>query len=308
MHTNHNRHKDHHRYMMMIHVFMMILFLAVSTQTGAPYSRIALSFGRIEIYWYAIFILTGIGLAAYHSHIDMVNQNYPKDIIYDGLLIGVPLALIGARLYYVLFDPLPHYRNIVDVFNITKGGLAIHGAILTTMIFVPIFCKIKKIKLLPTLDIIVIGILIGQIVGRFGNFMNHEAYGPAIESHVIYNLLPSFIIDQMTLDNVTHHPTFLYEVIWNLSLLILLLVVRKKRVLKVGENLGVYLIGYGLGRALLIEPMRVNGAYGDALMLMHIPINIFMSLVFVLSGVIYLAYSRFKRKEQPFQHELIKVN
>ena len=218
--------------------------------------------------------------------------------------MGLPLAILGARLYYVIFDPLPHYNNFLDVINISKGGLAIHGAIITTLIFVPVFCKIKKIKLLPILDILVMGFLIGQIIGRFGNFMNHEAYGPAIESQFILNILPNFIKELMTLGDVVHHPTFLYEGLWNLALLITLIVAKKSRKLKVGENLGLYLIWYGIGRGLIIEPMRVNGAYGDALMFMGLPINILMSVVFVALGILYLIISRTKLKSLPYQMDI----
>jgi len=152
-----------------------------------------------------------------------------------------------------------------------------------------------------------IGFLIGQIVGRFGNFMNHEAYGPAIQSAWVIDILPKFIVEQMTLGSVVHHPTFLYEGLWNLSMLVTLIILKKKRLLKVGENLGLYLIWYGLGRGIIIEPMRVNGAYGDALMIMDIPVNIIMSLVFVALGVVYLFFSRLKMKNLPYQVDLVNV-
>ena len=303
MHTHHN-HLSTHRYMVMFHVFIIVLIFAIGSQTGVPYSKTFIDFGVVKIYWYAVFILTGVILAAYHSSLEMKDIGYSKDLIYDGILIGLPLAILGARLYYVIFDPLPHYNNFLDVINISKGGLAIHGAIITTLIFVPVFCKIKKIKLLPILDILVMGFLIGQIIGRFGNFMNHEAYGPAIESQFILNILPNFIKEQMTLGDVVHHPTFLYEGLWNLALLITLIVAKKSRKLKVGENLGLYLIWYGIGRGLIIEPMRVNGAYGDALMFMGLPINILMSVVFVALGILYLIISRTKLKTLPYQMDI----
>ena len=298
---NHKAHPNHHRYMIMIHVFIMVLTLAVWTQTTVPYNRVAIDFGFAKIYWYAIFILTGILLAAYYSQTELTKMGYPKDIIYDGMLWGVPIALIGARLYYVMFDPIPHYFNFLDIINISKGGLAIHGAIIATLIFLPIFCKIKKIKLMPIIDIIAIGLLIGQIIGRFGNFMNHEAYGPAIQSAWIINVLPDFIVNQMTLGDVIHHPTFLYEGLWNLVLVIFLISMRQKQIFKAGDYLGLYLIWYGLGRGLIIEPLRVNGAYGDALMFMNIPINVVMSLLFVILGVIYLFIKNRYGKSLPYQ-------
>ena len=307
MHTLHKTNHQNHQYMFMIHIFLMVLLLAIGSQDGVPYSRVAIDFGKVQIYWYAVFILTGVILATYHSQNELNRLNYPKDLMYDGLLIGLPLAIIGARLYYVIFDPIPHYKTFLDIINISKGGLAIHGAIITTLIFVPIFCKIRKIRLLPLIDTLMMGFLIGQIVGRFGNFMNHEAYGPAIQSAWVIDILPKFIVDQMTLGDVVHHPTFLYEGLWNLVLLVTLIVLKKKRVLKIGENLGLYLIWYGLGRGLIIEPMRVNGAYGDALMVFGVPVNIIMSLVFVTLGAGYLLFSRHKMMNLPYQVDLVAV-
>lgn len=130
---------------------------------------------------------------------------------------------------------------------------------------------------------------------------------PAIQSAWVIDILPKFIVEQMTLGSVVHHPTFLYEGLWNLSMLVTLIILKKKRLLKVGENLGLYLIWYGLGRGIIIEPMRVNGAYGDALMIMDIPVNIIMSLVFVALGVVYLFFSRLKMKNLPYQVDLVNV-
>ncbi|MDI6452856.1 prolipoprotein diacylglyceryl transferase [Peloplasma aerotolerans] len=300
MHNTHT-HSTHHRYMIMIHVFIMVLTLAIFTQTEVPYNRVAIDFGFAKIYWYAVFILTGLLLAAFFSQTELVKMGYSKDFLYDGLLWGVPIALLGARLYYVMFDPIPHYNSFFDIINISKGGLAIHGALIATFIFLPIYSKLKKVNVMPIVDILVMGFLIGQIVGRFGNFMNHEAYGPAIQSEWIIRILPNFILNQMRLGDVIHHPTFLYEGLWNLVFLIFLITMRQKRVFKIGDYLGLYLIWYGLGRGLIIEPMRVNGAYGDALMFMNVPINIAMSFVFILIGIGYMLIKHRHRHALPFQ-------
>ena len=277
-----------YRYLVLILVFFSVLTVAITTQNEVPYNRIAIHMGSAHIYWYAIFIMTGILLAVFYARTELENIGYDPNILYDGLIIGLPLAILGARIYYVLFDPMPHYQNFIDVINITRGGLAIHGAIITTVIFVWIYAKKKKIQLSPLLDILVVGLLIGQIVGRFGNFMNHEAYGPMIQSDWVFKVIPNFILIQMTDSGVTHHPTFLYEGLWNLSLVIFLLSIKSKKVFREGDFLGLYLIWYGLGRALIIEPMRIQGAVGDALMFMGLPMNVIMSLIFVIIGIIYL--------------------
>jgi phosphatidylglycerol:prolipoprotein diacylglycerol transferase len=275
----------------MIHVFLMVLFLAIGSQSSAPYSRVAIDFGSIQIYWYAIFILTGVFIAAYYSQNELNRLNYPKDIIYDGLLIGLPLALLGARLYYVLFDPIPHYKTFLDIMNISKGGLAIHGAIITTLVFVPIFCKIKKIKLLPLIDTLMIGFLIGQIVGRFGNFMNHEAYGPAIQSAWVIDILPKFIVEQMTLGSVVHHPTFLYESAWNLLVFVFLLAAGRRNKVP-GQLLLLYLGLYSAGR-FFIEGMRT-----DSLMLGPARVAQLVSLILIVTAAAGIFYLRRKVKTQ----------
>ena len=281
--------KDLYMYSGMFLVFMFMIFLAMILQTGAPYNRVFISLGEIgstklEITWYATFILTGILLAAFLSYQEFKKLGWDTEILFDGLLWAVPLAILGTRLYYVAFDPTPNYETIWDVLNFTEGGLAIHGAVIVTIIFLIVFTRIKKISFWALADIVAIGFLIGQIVGRWGNFMNQEAYGPAIQSDFLINILPNFITNQMTIGSNVHHPTFLYEGIWNFIGLVFLLIARRKRWFKIGDMIGLYLIWYGLGRGAIIEPLRTQGAANDALRLFGYPINVYLSLTLFMVG------------------------
>jgi len=280
-------------------VFMSVIMIAILTQDGVPYNSVAIDLGFAQIAWYAVFILTGIMLGGFLSYMEFKRLGWDTDILFDGLLWGVPLAIIGSRLYYVIFDPSPNYDSFFDVINITNGGLSIHGAVITALVFMIIFSKKKKINIWLFFDIIAIGFLVGQISGRWGNFMNAEAYGPVIESQFILNILPDFIKNQMYIDGAFHHPTFLYEGIWNFIGLVFLLIARRKRWFYAGDMLGLYLIWYGLGRGAIIEPLRVGGHPGDALRVFGLPANIIISLtLFMLGGVALIIGKKYLIKDQ----------
>jgi phosphatidylglycerol:prolipoprotein diacylglycerol transferase len=287
-------------------VFMTVLALATLTQDGYPYSRTALDLGFAEVQWYAVFILTGLSIAAFFAYEEFKRVGWNPDILFDGLLYAVPLSIVGSRLYYVIFDPNPDYRSFIDVINITNGGLSIHGDVITAFIFVIFFTKRKKLEFWVLADILAIGFLIGQIIGRWGNFMNAEAYGPAIESAWVLNLLPNFIKEQMTIGGIVHHPTFLYEGIWNFIGLVFLLIARRKRWFKVGDVMGLYLIWYGLGRGAIIEPLRTGGDPGDALRMFGLPTNILLSLtLFMLGGFALILVKKYVIKDQKYYVDML---
>lgn len=293
------------KYIIPVVAFIAVLFIAISMQTTVPYNPIAINLGFAEIAWYAVFILTGIILAAYLSVQEFKKIGWDENILYDGILYAVPLSIIAARIYYVIFDPSPNYKNFIDVINISRGGLAIHGAVIATVIFMIFFAKKRKISFFAFADIVVIGFLIGQIVGRWGNFMNQELYGPAIQSEFIIKLLPNFILKQMEIDGVYRHPTFLYEGIWNFVGLVFLLITRRKKIFKIGDTLGLYLIWYGLGRGAIIEPLRMQGHPDDALRIFGLPVNVILSLgLFMLAGIAVLIINR-KVLNQPYYVDLI---
>lgn len=291
-----------------------LIMLATLTQSGYPYNMTAITIVDTEdihlaVQWYALFILYGIVGAAVLAYYEFKRLNIDTNILFDGLLWCVPLSIVGARLYYVIFDPLPSYQNFIDVINITQGGLAIHGAVIVTIITLIFFTRHKKVSFWLVVDVLAVGFLVGQISGRWGNFMNAEAYGPAIENgSFMLKILPDFIKQQMTISGVVHHPTFLYEGAWNFVGLIFMLFARRQRWLKTGDLMGVYLIWYGLGRGALIEPLRTLGEVGDALMIpgTQIPTNIALSFgVLMLGGILIIVLKHFLIENQPYYYDLL---
>ena len=285
--------------------FMVLVILAVVPQTRVPYDNVALDLGFAEVAWYAVFILSGLLIAVYWSVDEFKKKGLSVDFLYDALLWTVPIAIVGARLYYVIFDPNKNYQSLLDIVNITRGGLSIHGAVIAATLFVLIYTKKKGVSFWLIADIVAIGFLIGQIVGRWGNFMNQEAYGPVIESQFILNILPVFIKDQMFIAGNYHHPTFLYEGLWNLVGLVVLINIRRKKLLKVGDLFALYLMWYGLGRGAIIEPLRTGGAEFDALRVFGLPVNIYLSLILFLGGGFLLMFLKNKKlPELPYYAEV----
>jgi phosphatidylglycerol:prolipoprotein diacylglycerol transferase len=263
--------------------------------TPKPINNVAFSIFGQDIYWYAIFILTG-ALAAFFLGIHFAKRvGISVDTAFDGFTYGLIVGVIGARLYYVLFDPRGAIHSFWEIFNTRGGGLAIHGAIIATAIYVPIFCKIKKINILNVVECVVPGFLMAQAIGRWGNFFNQEAHGPLIPGTLaeqrayLENMhLPKFIVDQMyisKLDETTpvagyYHPTFLYEMLWNWLGVAIILIGRKYiKKLYVGDSLCFYLVWYGIGRY-FVEAMRT-----DPLMAGSVKIAQLMSILFILGGV-----------------------
>ncbi|MBQ3355553.1 MAG: prolipoprotein diacylglyceryl transferase [Oscillospiraceae bacterium] len=214
-----------------------------------------------EIRFYGLIIAIGVLLAVIYAVRRSREFGLTKDDIYNLVIVGMPCAIIGARLYYVIFEWDRFFgpgTNWYDFLNIRRGGLAIYGGVIGSALAIVLFClcsKKRRSKLLPYFDITGLGLLIGQAVGRWGNFFNREAHGgPAT------NILRMGIVEDGTLMYV--HPTFLYESVWNLAGLILLHFLSKKRRFD-GQVFLCYLAWYGLGRA-WIEGLRTDSLWwGD---------------------------------------------
>lgn len=302
-------------YLGFVLVLVILITLAVAPQyrrsinTNSAYRTTAISFGSFSIAWYAIFILSGIVMATIMALYEIKRFGWETDDILDGVLIIAPLAIIGARLYYVLFDPAGSPDSFIDVIAIWEGGLAIHGAIIVAAIGIIIYSRYKKINVFAVADLLAIGLLMGQIAGRWGNFMNAEAHGAATSSSFLQAILPNFISHQMhfsshmpNLTNNIYLPTFLFESIWNFIGLTILIVLRRTKTLKVGDMMGIYLIWYGFGRGVLIEPFRTD----QLKEILGVPVNILLSLIlFVGGGIVYLILKRVYNKDEKYYQELL---
>ena len=228
----------------------------------AQIDRVAFNLLGIPIYWYALIIVSGIIIAMWLSSREAVRVGLKSEDITDFMLWGLPLSIIGARLYYILFD-LPQYiADPIQIFNIRSGGLAIYGGLIAGAITLYFFTKYHFISMWTFLDIAAPSVLLDQAIGRWGNFMNHEAYGPVTTRIFLENLhIPRFIIDNMYIEGFYRQPTFLYESVWSLIGFILLLFLRnKKHLLKKGEVLLVYVMWYSFGR-FFIEGLRTDSLY-----------------------------------------------
>lgn len=251
--------------------------------------RVALELGPIQIYWYSIFIFLGLLIASILIFKEARKRNIDEDFLINLIFNTIIIGLIGARVYYVLFN-IPYYAsNPIEILAVWNGGLAIHGGIFAALAFILIYCKKKNINSLQLLDIIVVGLIIAQAIGRWGNFFNSEAYGQVTTyAELKAQQIPTFIINGMYILGEYRQPTFFYESTWCFSGFLAMLIIRKYKYLKRGQLTGFYLFWYGLGR-LLIESLRT-----DSLMLGPIKIAQVVSIVFIITGIVLFFYNLIK--------------
>lgn len=216
--------------------------------------RVAFEIGSLRVAWYGLIICVGIILAFCYVVFRAKQVGIDLDTIIDYSLITVPSAILGARLYYIIFNPAG-YNTLYDIIAIWNGGLAIYGAIIVGAICVFCISKYKKIKFMVVADFAAPAVMLGQLIGRWGNFMNGEAFGS--ETTLPWRM---GVCNQLTLyETIYVHPTFLYESLWNLLGFILINLVYKKKKFN-GEILLYYVTWYGLGRA-FIETLRTDSLY-----------------------------------------------
>ena len=211
-------------------------------------------FGK-NIYFYGVLIALGFMLAILFCSRKSKDFGIKADDFYDLMIWLIPVSILGARAYYVLFRLGDYLSRPLSVFAVWEGGLAIYGGVIAGILTVILVCRHKKIPFTAMLDLVIPGLLIGQILGRWGNFMNREAFGAETE---IFCRMGLTAPDGTT---IYVHPTFLYESLWNLAGLIFLLVFDKKGKRKYdGQNTLIYFLWYGLGRA-WIEGLRTDSLY-----------------------------------------------
>ena len=213
-----------------------------------------LEVGPLTIYYYGLIIALGLMLAVAYACKRSKEFGLKEDDIMDGVLWVTPFAIVCARIYYCAFAWEEYAADPVSVFYIWNGGIAIYGGVLGAILGMMVLCRVKKIKLLPVLDLILMAFLIGQSIGRWGNFMNREAFGAPTESFLRMGLL-----NKTTGVVEYYHPTFLYESVWNACGFVLLHFLSKKRRYDGQMALG-YAAWYGLGRA-WIEGLRMDSLY-----------------------------------------------
>ena len=231
--------------------FTTISFPGLGLELNPPSS---FSIGSFSIHFYGVIIAAGLILAVIYGLRRRRTFGFSEDDILDGVLCIVPFAIICARLYYCIFEWDMYKSNPISILYIWEGGLAIYGGVIGAAIGMIVYTKVKKINLPALLDLVSLGFLIGQSIGRWGNFMNREAFGAATESFLRMGLF-----NTRTGAFEYYHPTFLYESVWNVIGFILLHNLTKKRQYDGQIALG-YVAWYGLGRA-FIEGLRTDSLY-----------------------------------------------
>ncbi|PWA12603.1 prolipoprotein diacylglyceryl transferase [Pueribacillus theae] len=254
-----------------------------------PLSRIAIQLGPLKIYWYGVIIATGVILALWLAVRETERLGMPKDLFIDLLMWAVPIAIISARIYYVAFEWSYYSEHPEKIIAIWEGGIAIHGALIGSVITAIVFAKKRGLSFWKIADIAAPSILIGQAIGRWGNFMNQEAHGGPVTREFLENLmLPDFIINQMYIKGTYYHPTFLYESLWNFLGVLILLLLRRAN-LRRGELFLTYIIWYSIGR-FFVEWLRT-----DSLMLTEtLRAAQVMSIVLIVLSIALIFYRRYK--------------
>jgi len=244
--------------------------------------NVAFSIFGIDIMWYGILMSTGLVLAGIIASKEANRIGVGEDNIMDLALCAIPFGLLGARLYYVLFNLDYYLQNPSQILNFRGGGMAIHGALIAGVLVGIVFCKVKKLPFFKMADCVFLGAPFAQAIGRWGNFINQEAHGG-----------PTNLPWGIMVDGVKVHPTFLYESIWNLGVFTLLMVLRKKKKYD-GQILVMYTGLYSIGR-FFIEGLRT-----DSLMFGPIRVAQLVSLSGIIIAVILHIYFM-KKKTKDLQ-------
>ena len=245
-------------------------------------SRVAFTIAGIDIYWYAVLIVSAIVIGIIWSLLKSGRYNKKFEAVLDLCIFMIPISILWARIYYVIFNLDYYSNNILSIFKVWEGGLAIHGGIIAGIIFVLYYTKKHKINTLKIIDILVVSLVLGQAIGRWGNYINIEAYGTEtdlpLKMEVIDNGVTKYV-----------HPTFLYESVGNFILFLILLKVSKNRKFS-GQITFLYFIGYAFIR-FFIEGLRT-----DSLMMGNIRVSQLLSLIiFIICTVVYIVIAKNKR-------------
>lgn len=255
---------------------------------------------NFHIAYYGVIVACAMIVGLFVATLLAKKSNQNVDNYYDLFIYIMIFAIIGARIYYVLFNLDYYSKNIKEIINIRAGGLAVYGGVISCFIVCCVFCKIKKLKYLQVIDTCIAGLTIGQVIGRWGNFFNMEAFGTWTDNifamQMRYDLLDKTNIDQIMLDNmlkinnvdyVQAHPTFLYESVLNLILFIVLLLMFFKLYKFYGQIMATYFVGYGFIR-FFVESLRTDSLYIPNT---NIKISQIVSLCLIVVGIVIILYN-----------------
>ncbi len=263
-------------------------------------SRVIFQIFGYDVYWYGVIIGSGvlIALALAVQEAKRTQQN-PENYV-DIALFGVIFSVIGARLYYVIFSWKFYVNEPLKIFALREGGLAIYGGIIAGIITVIVYTKIKNLNFWLVADTAAPSLLLGQIIGRWGNFFNREAFGGYTDNifamrylkEQVHNIAPSVLEKVVIVNGVEYiqvHPTFLYESMWNMGVFVLLFIFKKRKKFD-GEIFGLYLLGYACGR------VWIEGLRTDQLKIANIAVSQLLSALLIVGAVVLLWYRNNKSK------------
>jgi phosphatidylglycerol:prolipoprotein diacylglycerol transferase len=263
--------------------------------------------GSFFIAFYGMIIALGMLVGVSVILKEAKRVGFDEDKFLDVCIITIIVGVIGARLYYVIFAWDYYKDNLLSIFNIRQGGLAIYGGVLAGIACLAVLSKIRKLDFLQVLDVSILGVVIGQIFGRWGNFFNREVFGqytdglfamllPLNSIRSQQDVTPEMLTNLVHLNGVDYisvHPTFLYESLWNFGLLIIMLLMRKKKKFN-GQIFFMYLLGYGAGR------FWIEGIRTDQLKLWgtNLPVSQLVAAVMVVLGALLITYNLMRSKKQ----------
>ncbi len=253
-------------------------------------NRVAFNIFGFNVYYYSLCILLGVIVAYILITREGKKQGLPKEFISDLIFYTLIIGILGARVYYCVFNLDYYLANPSEILKIYNGGLAIHGGVIAGLIFVYFYTKKKNVSFIKILDIVAPAVIIAQSFGRWGNFFNQEAHGGITTYQNLKNMhIPEFIINGMHIEGKYYYPTFFFESIWCLIGFIILMIARRNKNLRKGFQIGFYFIWYGIGR-FFIETFRT-----DSLMFFGLKIAQIVSLIGIIIGIIIIVTNRNKK-------------
>ena len=252
---------------------------------------IMFSIGSFTVRWYSVLILVAFTVAYIFIRREAKRFSIKSDFIFNMLFWILIFGIIGARLYYVIFDWASFKDNPLEILNVWNGGLAIHGGLIAGLITLIIYTKKYNFRTIRYLDFCVVVLILAQAIGRWGNFFNSEAHGVVTTLEHLKSLhIPQFVINGMYINGSYYTPTFLYESLFCVLGFIILLIIRRNKYIKVGDLTAVYLVFYGVVR-IFIEASRT-----DSLMFLGFKMAQIVSIIMIIVGIVILIINRKKGK------------